>query len=115
MATVEMTIVTLSGRNVEDEYGYEYEDTLAGGGNGDWILIPVDVRSVAVTCSAVGTTAKVQTTTDLVASVEADTAVGVDWDDGAISSATSGSCVPPTAIRLVQTGAGSSKLTVRAQ
>jgi hypothetical protein len=116
MAYVEMAVVVQSGSNLEGQFGYEYEDTGAAAGNGPWIIIPVDVRTVTVTCQAAGTTAKVQTTTDKIAVVKAGTAeTGVDWDDGAVSTATSAACTPPTAIRLVQAGAGTSKLTVRAQ
>jgi len=115
MATVNMTIVTLDAANVEGRYAYEYEQTLDAAGDGDWILIPADVVTVVVTCQASGTTAKVQTTTDTIAAITAGTETAVDWDDGAVSTATSAACTPPTALRLVQVGAGSSKLTVRAQ
>lgn len=116
MAWVDMAVVVGTAGNLEGQFGYEYEDTLDSAGNGDWIIIPVDVRTVTVTCQAAGTTAKVQTTTDTIAVVKAGTAeTAVDWDDGAVSTATSAACTPPTAVRLVQVGAGTSKLTVRAQ
>jgi len=115
MAKVEMTIVVLPSTNVENEYAYEYQDDLAAAGDGDWILIPADVRTVVATCEASGTTAKVQTTTDTIASIDAGTETAVDWDEGSVSTAVSAACDPPTAIRIVQDGAGTSKLTVRAQ
>lgn len=35
MATVNMSIVVLSAKNVEDEYAYEYEATLDAAGESD--------------------------------------------------------------------------------
>ena len=39
----------------------------------------------------------------------------VDWDAGAVSSTTQDVAYPVTALRLVQIGAGTAKMSVRAQ
>lgn len=45
-----MDKVVLSEVNAEGRFAYEYSDSLAAAGDGDWILIPADVVTVTVTC-----------------------------------------------------------------
>jgi len=95
-----------------------FEKTLAldAAGSCDSILIPDDVQSVLLTASAVGTTTNVYSTTSSVAAVKADTGVTwLAWSAGAIATATGTVYGPVTAIKMIQTGAGTSKLEVRAQ
>ena len=100
------------------EKGRAFEETseLAAAGNGDWILVPDDIRQLVITVVPTTATAKVQTTTDPIAVVKSGTGItAVDWDAGAVSSTTQDVAYPVTALRLVQIGAGTAKMSVRAQ
>jgi len=94
---------------------FEAEISLASAGNSDAILIPDGVRSVVVTSQGATATAKVQRTTDPVATVKSGT--GVTWIDGTVAATTAKieEYKPCTAVRLVQANAGTTKMTVRAQ
>lgn len=95
---------------------FETTLSLAAAGSSDSILIPDDVQSVSITASAIGTTTNVYSTTSSIAAVKADSGVTwIAWTAGAIASATGAVYNPVTAIKMIQTGAGSSKLEVRAQ
>lgn len=106
--------------NVKDgggrEFAFEILEELEADGNGDAILIPDDIKQIAVTVVPTTATAKVQTTTDPIGVVKSGTGITwVDWDSGEVSAATQDVCTPVTAIRLVQVGAGSAKMSARAQ
>ena len=103
---------------------YDYKVTVTSTGSltfGDWIFIPGGVQVVSVTVAPqtpqLGTTAKVQTTTDPTYVVQLDTTntTAIDWDDGVVSATTTAACLPVTAIRLVQTSSGTTTLSLRAQ
>jgi hypothetical protein len=116
MAWVNMDVApSLEGG--DRSFGFQYVASLAAAGNGDSILIPDDVDNVSVTVQAAGgATAEVQTTTDDIVTVQSG--VGVTWVPSSLSGVTTaqaGTFHPVTAIRIVQTGAGTSKMTVRAQ
>jgi len=98
-------------------FAFEFVETLSSSGNGDWLLIPDDMTGISVTVQAGGgATAKVQTTIDPLAVVKSGTGItAVDWDYGEVSSPTQDYALPVTAIRLVQVGAGTSKMTIRCQ
>lgn len=116
MAILSMTQVPVQGE--ASDLAWQASDALAGAGNGKAIIIPDGVNTVAVTVvPSGGASAKVQATTDLINLVEQESAsvVWVDWDAGLVSANTQDYCVPVTAIRLVQSGAGASTLSVRAQ
>lgn len=102
---------------VQGARAYEKQVNLSSAGNSDWILIPRDIQKITVSVvPGGGASGKVQTTTDTVAVVKAGVAeTAVDWDSGLVASAKSDSCDPVTAIRFVQSGAGTVKGTVRAQ
>ena len=102
---------------LKDRRGYEGEFALKGQGTGEWVLLPSDVQSIAVTISfSDGGRGKVQTTTDIRINVENDNVISVDWPLGVVDSTIQDFVIPVTALRLVQTSTeGSSKLTVRAQ
>jgi hypothetical protein len=115
MAVKEMNVApTKEGGDVGLK-AFEAKDELAAPGNGESILIPDDVKTISVTVEPTGATAKVQTTTNSVAEVKAGTETWVDWDLGAVAVDTNDTADPVTAMRLVQIGAGSSIMTMRAQ
>lgn len=114
MSYIEMTV---SGAKLGIACVRAYEATvlLTSATSSGWVLIPSCVQTITVTVEPTGTTAKVQATTDTVSSVKDNTAVGIDWSLGDVSVAKQDSAIPVTAFRLVQNGAGSSKMTMRAQ
>ena len=116
MGSKDMQVVTIPAVGRDRQFAYEQEVSLSAISNSDWIVIPEDVNSVAVTLIvAGGGKGKVQATTDSIADVVADNATGIDWDFGEVDANTQDVAMPPTAIRLVQTFAGSVSLKVRAQ
>ena len=116
MGFLSMQVVTEPSVGRDRKFAYEQEVSLIGVGNSDWILIPEDVNSIAVSLLVSGGgKGKVQATTNSIADVIADNATGIDWDFGEVSVNTQDVGFPPTAIRLVQTFAGTVSLKVRAQ
>jgi len=99
------------------EYAFEYSQSLSGAGSTKDILIPDDIQNILVTAEgAGGATVVVYSTVDRVATVKSGTGVTwLTWSAGSISTATGTSFGPVTAIRMTQTGTGTSKLAVRAQ
>ncbi len=116
MGSISMQVVTEPSVGRDRKFAYEQEVSLIANGNSDWILIPEDVSSVAVTLLVSGGgKGKVQATTHSISDVIADVAIGIDWDFGEVDVNTQDVGFPPTAIRLVQTFAGTVSLKVRAQ
>jgi len=114
MAYTRMNVVP----DLYGQFSYQYTDSLSAAGSGKSILIPAGVHSVAVTAQAAGggTSVIVYTSTDSLAVVEADSAVTwIAWAAGAITTATASTFYPVTAIKIIQTGTGTSSITVRAQ
>lgn len=115
MAWVNMDVaptVEGGGKNV----AFEKTLSLDAAGSCASILIPDDVQNVMVTAQASGTTTTVYSTTSSIAAVKADSGVTwLAWTAGAIATATGTAYGPVTAIKMIQAGAGSSKLEVRAQ
>ena len=110
-----MAVATMSKDYVDDGYAYTYDESLTGVGNGTDILIPPGARDVAVTVKASGG-AKAQATVDDSATVVAGSATYIDWPPSAVTTETSSILSPAsTAVRLVQTVAGTSSIKVRAQ
>ena len=100
---------------VGDGYVYTYDYSLAAAENGEAIFIPPGARDVAVTVTASGG-AKAQATVDDSAAIAAASATYIDWPDGVVTTETSSILSPAvTAVRLVQTVAGTSTIKVRAQ
>ena len=114
MSWEEMQVVPTKD-GVNRSFAFEFEQSLESAGNGSWIVVSDGVQSVSVTVLPVGCTVKVQTTTDLINTVKNGTPTPVDWDAGEVSSVSTDVFWPITALRLVQIGAGSSKLKVRSQ
>lgn len=115
MAWVEMDQVFEKGE--KDEYTAEKTVSLSSVANGDWILVPMGINYLSMTLIPTGGgKGKVQFTTDTLAVVKAGTAeTAIDWPAGEVAVNTSDRCIPVTALRLVQTFAGATKLTIRGQ
>ena len=95
----------------------EYSESLAAAGDTKFVLVPDDVQSVAVTAQASGgATVIVYTSTDPIAVIKSGSGITwIPWVEGAVTSATGSVFFPVTAIKMTQTGAGASKLTIRCQ
>jgi len=96
---------------------FEYSESLAAAGDSKSVLIPDDVKSIAVTAQgADGATATIHTTTDPVSVVKSGTGVTwIAWSFGAVTTAIGAIFAPVTAIKMVQANAGTSKITLRVQ
>ncbi|MDD5589374.1 MAG: hypothetical protein PHP92_04940 [Candidatus Nanoarchaeia archaeon] len=100
--------------NGNGKYSYEYEINLNVVGNSDWVLLPLGVEKLSCTLSVSnGASAKVQASTDSISTIKTGIPIAVDWDLGAVAASTQDSVEKITALRLVQTVAGNSKLTIR--
>ena len=99
------------GNGIVYKYGY----SLASASNGDAILLVACNRDVAISIQATGG-AKLQATVDTAAEIAAGTEDWIDWPYGAITTE-QGTTVSPavTAVRMVQTAAGTSQIKVSAQ
>ena len=95
-------------------FAFEFQESIATPSDGDWILIPDDIRSVAVALNVTTGTGKIQTTVDSVAKVQAGTATPIDWDDGVVAVDTADVFAPVTAVRQVN-ASGTTEIQVRAQ
>ena len=113
MAYEEMQVAPTKGE--EKKSAYEKLISLAAAGNSAWVLIPRGISFITYVVSVAGVTAKVQFTNSLVSTVKSGSPVAIDWPPGDVAVNTSDASRPVTAARLVQTGAGTSKLEVRAQ
>ena len=123
-AWVFMSKAQIGSFSQQGSVAYDYKVTITSTETtkvGEWILIPGGVQSISVTLApqtpSLGTTAKVQTTTDPTYVVQLDTTntTAIDWDDGVVGTTVSEVCSPVTAIRLVQTSSGTTTLSIRAQ
>jgi len=95
---------------------FEAEASLVGISISDYVLIPSEVNSISVTVSFTGgATGYVEATTDIIDKVVAETATWLIWNQGEVSVTTQDSAYPPSAIRAIQSGAGTMKMSVRAQ
>jgi len=115
-----MQVVTEPSVGRDRKFAYEQEVSLAAVGNSDWILIPEDVNSVAVSLFVSDCEATVEATTDSIRAVLADTAEGLEWDLGRVRGSAQNMAYPVTAVRMVLTDALgndpiSARLSVRTQ
>lgn len=117
MSYIEMTEAEIKNTGSKENQAQEATLSLSSASNSDWILIPDSVQNICVTViPGGGASAKVQTTTDPIATVKNGSGItAIDWDAGLVSANTTDIFLPITAIRLVQSGAGTSKITMRAQ
>jgi len=97
MAVVQMT--KRQGRFLS----FEHHEVIADGATGDYVLIPpLGSEGTKATCTVIAGagTGKFQHSTSTVASVEADTAVWIDWDAGDTTLSVSDTLMAPvTALR----------------
>lgn len=116
MAWVDMDVAPTQDGG-EKESSFEKTIILAGAGDTASIMVPDDVQNVIVTAQAAGgATATIYTSTDLVSIVKSGSGITwIQWAAGAVTTATGGSFFPVTAIKMTQTGAGSSAISIRAQ
>lgn len=112
---MEIMVATQTDYSIGQERSYEKEVNLNSAGNSDWIAIPERIRHISVTVSFVGATGKIQTTTDPVDTIRNGTPVAIDWPFGIVSTNQTNVCKPCSGIRAVQVGAGTMKITLRAQ
>lgn len=116
MGWVEMNVAPTTEGGAANLKAFEKTVSLASAASSDSILIPDDIQNIAVTAQASGTTVTVYSTTDDVAIVKSGSGITwIAWGAGAISTATASMFGPVTALKIIQAGAGSSKITVRAQ
>ena len=113
---MEIMGATQTDYSIGQERSYEYEINLDAPGNSDWIIIPERVRHISVTVTfESGATGKIQTTTDRVDTIRNGNPVAIDWPFGIVSTNQTKVCRPCSGIRAVQVGAGTMKVTLRAQ
>jgi hypothetical protein len=112
-----MSVVEMHSNNITQGNSFEYTENLLSAMDSNIILIPSIVQNVSVEAEATGgATATVYETTDSILTVR--TGIGITWiawAHGAVTTAKSSSLYPPTAIKLTQTGAGASKISIRCQ
>lgn len=113
---VEMQIANIKKDGEMKVFSYEMELSLSSPGNSQWIIIPVRTPLIACTIElSDGAEGKIQATTDIISKIKDNTAIGIDWDLGEVSENSQDLCEGASAVRLVQTESGISKITVRAQ
>ena len=72
----------------ETRSSFEAHETLVATGNGQWILIPTGVQSVAITLDATLGIGKIQVSSDSLIDIKNDIASKVmDWDAGIVTNA----------------------------
>jgi hypothetical protein len=115
MAYKEMQVAPIKDGG-EKGFRFEYEESLSAAGDGNSILIPDDIQNVSIAVEpGGGSQVKFQYTLDKVETVKSGSPVWHDSDTGLSSSAYTDVLYPCTAVRLVQSGAGTSKIKVIAQ
>ena len=116
MGYVEMDVAPAQ-RVFPNAQSYEKSVSVSSVTTSDWVLIPADVASVAVTL-VIGSccTAKVETCTDMVYIVKTGSPTAIAWDAGLVTATTQDMCIPCTAVRINQTiGTNATTLKIRAQ
>jgi hypothetical protein len=97
---------------------WEIDLSLAAAGATVWILVPLDSSSCQITAEPSGAaTARLEACTDPEAAIRAGTAPTAitAWPDGNVTAITAAILPPVTAYRLVQVGAGATRITAVAQ
>ena len=109
-----MQVVSLRPNGRDKKFAYEFVSELDAIGNGDWVLIPEDVNLIAVTLEVFDNVrAKIQATTDTIANIQTDVAIGIDWDIGETFVDQQDLCEGASAVRLIQNTTGNCKMSVR--
>lgn len=117
MSYIQMNPLTSDSIGGEEALSsFEAHETLNATGNGQWILIPTGVQSVAITLDATLGSGKIQVSSDSLIDIKNNIASKViDWDAGIVTNALSNDVFfPCTAIRQVNIS-GTTSIGVRAQ
>lgn len=115
MATQDFDVAQ-TGYSRGEPRAWEEKITLTSPGFSDWILIPEQVRGIAVTVDFTGgCSGRMETTTDKVYEVKTGNPNPIPWPFGYVSTERTEVCKPCTAIRAEQVGAGSMIVTMRPQ
>ncbi len=113
---IEMQLANIKQSGEMKVFAHEMELSLSAIGNSKWIIIPSGITLIACTLEVLeDSKGKLQATTDLISRIKDGTAVGIDWDIGESFFNQQDLCEGASAVRLVQTLAGSTKITVRSQ
>lgn len=108
--------VSQTGYSIGQDRSFEKEIELSAPGNSNWINIPEKIFGISVTISFTGgASGKIQTSTDLIYTIQTGTPVPVDWPFGVVSETISKRCRPVSGMRAVQVAAGTMKVTMRGQ
>ena len=95
---------------------FEINITFDSPGFSEWIIIPEQIATIAVTVSfQSGGTGRIQSTTDKVYDIKTGTPTEVDWPFGVVEDTFQAVCDPPSAIRAELVTPGIMTLTIRAQ
>jgi hypothetical protein len=107
---------TVIKTNAGDGLSWEAEVSLTGVGGSDWIIVPDKVESVLVTVSFTGgAKGWVESTTDSLDTIKTGGVITpIVWKYGEVFVDTGTVLYPVRALRLFQTFAGGSKLTLKA-
>jgi hypothetical protein len=105
-----------SDYSIGQERAYGHTINLESVGSSQWLILPELSTQITVTISFEdGATGKVQHSTDQIKDIKSGNAIPIDWPWGIVDSNQSHACDPVTALRLVQSTPGKSKLTLRSQ
>jgi hypothetical protein len=113
---VEQMLTAQSDYSIGQERAYGFTLDLEAVGFSKWVILPELSKTISVTISfSGGASGKVQHSTDQIKDIKNGNAIPIDWPWGEGSTNQSHSVRPVTALRLVQTSAGTCKLTLRSQ
>jgi len=99
----------------QKEMAFEYQETLAAPGNGDWIMFPDGVNGASVELEVTAGEGYVEATLASLQDVKTGaTVTGKKWDLSNVVATTQDYCLPCTAIRQVNVS-GTTKIKVRMQ
>lgn len=98
-------------------FAFEYSESLAAAGETKLVLIPDGIQNVSISAEgADGASVVVYSSVDTIDTIKLGTGITwIAWSAGSITSAVGAVFNPVTAIKMIQTGTGSSKLSMRAQ
>lgn len=116
MGYKEMNVANVKDGGDVKTKAFEYQETLTGAGNGESVLVPDDIRNIVATVSfTAGAQGYIQATSDNIDTVKTGSPIWVTWGAGQVSVTTQDVAIPPTALRMVQVGTGTMKMTLRGQ
>jgi hypothetical protein len=99
--------------NIENK-AWEYKDELSSSGNGDSVIIPVNVANIAISYEVDSGEGKIQYTMSTIEEIEAGSALWHNWDSGDVTSNSEEFFKPVSAVRQVN-ASGTTTMRIRAQ